>query len=69
MVCESQIFVSECILGKCFFIRELVENHVVRVPHVRTEDNLADLFTKPLEPRRFARLRDEIMGVGAAGAA
>ena len=52
-----------------FFIRELVENHVVRVPHVRTEDNLADLFTKPLEPRRFVRLRDEIMGVGAAGAA
>ena len=45
-----------------FFIRELVERHVVRVPYVSTEDNLADMFTKALDPKRFAMLRSRVMG-------
>ena len=46
-----------------FFVRELVENHVLRVPFVRTDDNLADFFTKALPPARFFQLRDKIMNV------
>ena len=55
----------------CFFIIHpgVVERHVVRVPHVRTHDNLADVFTKPLDAKRYARLRGEVMGTAAAGAA
>ena len=36
-----------------FFIRELVENLKVRVPHVRTEDNTSDIFTKPLQGNTY----------------
>ena len=46
-----------------FFIREMVENMRIRVPFVRTADNLADFFTKPLPPRAFAEMRDRIMNV------
>ena len=31
-----------------FFVREAVERGEIRVPFVRTDDNLADFFTKPL---------------------
>ena len=44
-----------------FFVREMVENLRIRVPFVRTADNLADFFTKPLPPRVFAEMRDQIM--------
>ena len=46
-----------------FYVRELVENHTIRVPFVRTADNLADLFTKALVPRTFLALRNIIMNV------
>ena len=46
-----------------FFIRECVENHRLRVPFVRTADNLADFFTKPLPARTFFAMRDIIMNV------
>jgi hypothetical protein len=46
-----------------FYVRELVENHTIRVPFVRTADNLADLFTKSLNPRTFLALRNIIMNV------
>ena len=46
-----------------FFIRELVEEHVIRVPFVSTVDNLADFFTKPLKASSFFPMRDEIMNV------
>ena len=42
-------------------IRELVSKGVVRVYKVHTDDNLADFFTKPLNPARFRSLRDQIM--------
>ena len=31
-----------------FFVRELIEDGKIRVTFVRTADNYADLFTKPL---------------------
>ena len=41
----------------------MVENMRIRVPFVRTADNLADFFTKPLAPRLFVEMRDAIMNV------
>ena len=49
-----------------FFIRELVEDHKIRVPFVRTDDNLADFFTKPLRASIFFPLRDKIMNVAGS---
>ena len=49
-----------------FFVREMVENMRIRVPYVRTADNLADFFTKPLPPRVFIEMRDTIMNVPAS---
>ena len=46
-----------------FYIRELVEDHVVRVQYVNTAENLADFFTKPLPPKTFFKLRDRIMNI------
>ena len=50
-----------------FFVRELVENHQIRVPFVRTVDNLADFFTKPLPAKQFFAMRDMIMNVSDPG--
>ena len=49
-----------------FFIRECVENHKLRVPFVRTHDNIADFFTKVQPPRTFWVMRDQIMNVPPA---
>ncbi|KAK0588038.1 hypothetical protein LWI29_033242 [Acer saccharum] len=38
------------------FIRELVENKCIVLEHVGTNDQLADLFTKPLDATRFKTL-------------
>ena len=46
-----------------FFIRECVENMQLRVPYVRTVDNLADFFTKPLAKNDYFRMRDALMNV------
>ena len=40
-----------------------VENHLIRVPFVRTDENHADFFTKVLPARKFFPLRDKIMNV------
>ena len=51
-------------VARChFFIRECVENHQIRVPFVRTDDNQADFFTKVLPGRKFFPLRNLIMNV------
>ena len=47
-------------------VRELVENHTLRIPFVASADNLADFFTKPLRGRAFFPLRDIIMNVPLA---
>ena len=48
-----------------FYVRELVEQHRIRVPFVSTVNNIADFFTKPLNPRVFIEMRDKIMNVRA----
>ena len=44
-------------------VRELVEDHVLRVPYVATAENLADFFTKSLNPVQFIAIRNRIMNV------
>ena len=47
-----------------FFVRECVEDFKLEVPFVRTHENLADFFTKPLagkDASRFFTLRNVIM--------
>ena len=46
-----------------FFVRELVEDHILRVPYVATAENLADFFTKSLNPVQFIAIRNRIMNV------
>ena len=46
-----------------FFIRERVESLELSVPFVRSCDNLADFFTKPLAAKAFFSFRDVIMNV------
>jgi len=46
-----------------FFIRELVEDEKIRVPYVRTTDNIADFFTKPLQGDVFEKMRNKIMNI------
>ena len=46
-----------------FFVRECVENLQIVVPYVPTCDNLADFFTKALEPKTFFAMRDKLMNV------
>ena len=46
-----------------FFVRECVENMQLRVPFVKTVDNLADFFTKPLPKTQFYKMRDALMNV------
>ena len=46
-----------------FFIREMVENGQIVVPFVRSADNLADFFTKPLPASVFFPMRNRIMNL------
>ena len=39
------------------FIRELVEDKVITLEHVSTENQLADIFTKALDASQFENLR------------
>ena len=51
-----------------FFVRELVEDHKIRVTFVTTVKNIGDFFTKPLPARSFFPMRDTIMNVPRASA-
>ena len=42
---------------KYHFIRELVENGILTLEFMTTDDRKADLFTKPLDGHRFKFLR------------
>ena len=45
-----------------FFVRDMVEEFEIEVPFVRTADNIADFFTKPLKtPSQFHAMRKIIM--------
>ena len=41
-------------------IRELQENGTISLMHVRTQDQLADILTKPLDKSRFNTFRNQI---------
>ena len=46
-----------------FFVRDMVESFEIEVPFVRTAENLADFFTKPIKSAsQFRYLRKQIMG-------
>ena len=42
------------------FLRDHVLKGDIVIDHVKTEDQLADIFTKPLDERRFCMLRCEL---------
>ena len=42
---------------KYHFIRELVNEKIVELEHCRTEENLADMFTKSLKPEIFQKMK------------
>ena len=44
-----------------FWVRDMVEAGELRVPYVKTADNLADFLTKPQPPKTFFRMRAIIM--------
>ena len=46
-----------------FFIRECVDDGRIVVPLVRSADNQADFFTKPLPHATFVQFRDRIMNM------
>ena len=46
-----------------FFVRDMVEDFQLTVPHVATDDNASDFFTKPLyNAAKFFAFRAIIMG-------
>ena len=53
---------SKHIDTKYHFIRECVEQGTVKIDHVRTEEQLADMFTKALGRVKFLEMR-EALGV------
>ena len=42
------------------FIRDHVAKGDINLKHVRTDKQLADIFTKPLDEKRFCKLRCEL---------
>ena len=43
------------------FIRDLVQQDVIRLEPVKSADNIADIFTKPLSTTIFIYLRNKFM--------
>ena len=52
------------IQNKYHFIRRAVEEKKITVTHIRAEDQLADIFTKPLPKVPFESMRARI-GIGS----
>jgi hypothetical protein len=50
-----------------FFVRDLVEEGRLVVPYVKSADNIADMFTKPLPYPAFRALRNRCMNAIDAG--
>ena len=46
-----------------FFIKEKIDNKEVKLVHMKTEDMLADFFSKPLQGSLFERMRDAILNI------
>lgn len=45
---------------KYHFIREQVNDKIVELVHCKTEDNLADIFTKSLKPEVFHKMKEKL---------
>jgi hypothetical protein len=43
------------------FIREQINNRVIELIFVRTDNNVADMFTKPLPNEKFEEHREKVM--------
>ena len=52
-------------LRRINFLIELIKTNVIRFIHVSSENNVADILTKPLGPQQFVRLRDILLGYSA----
>ena len=61
-LCKNPVFHdrSKHIEVRYHFIRECVESKKICVEHIRTEEQLADILTKPLGRTRFQELRARI---------
>ena len=46
-----------------FYVRDMVESQEVVVPLIRTDDNPADFFTKPVSSDKFFKFRGAIMNI------
>ena len=42
------------------FLRDHVNKGDIKIDGIRTDDQLADIFTKPLDNNRFCKLRNEL---------
>ena len=49
-----------------FYVRDVVESQEIVVPLIKTDDNPADFFTKPVSSEKFFKFRDVIMNVSNA---
>ena len=45
-----------------FFIKERIDSGEIRVSYLPTEEMIADLLTKPIQGKLFAKLRDRLLG-------
>ena len=54
---------SKHIKRRHFYVRDMVEAGELVVPLVRTDDNAADFFTKPMPPDKFIKFRNIIMNI------
>jgi hypothetical protein len=44
-----------------FYVKDLIDRGIVKISHCVTEDMIADFLTKPLQGKRFTKLRDIIL--------
>ena len=48
---------------KYHYVKQLAEKGILSIKWVKSEDNLADIFTKPLGIQPYKSLRNKIMGI------
>jgi hypothetical protein len=60
---ESNNMKTKHIKVRYYYVKQLLENKVVTIEHLGTEDMIADIFTKPLVGRLFFRLRALLMNI------
>ena len=48
-----------------FYVRDMVESQEIVVPLIKTDDNPADFFTKPVSSDKFFKFRGAIMNIAA----